>query len=275
MEKLSAWLPAPEKITELVMLHGGKLLLALVTLLVGIWLINRFGRVLRKLFELRSFEQTLQTFLISLITTTLKVLLIVSVITMIGVQMTSFIAILGALGLAFGMALSGTLQNFAGGVVLLIFKPYKVGDFVEMQGHSGIVKEMQIFHTVLNTPDKKTIIIPNGPISSGSMINYSAEEQRRVDWQFSISYSSSIDLAKEVIMKTLAADQRILPDPAPFVGVGALADSSVDLTTRAWVNVQDYWDVFFDINERMKKAFDAQGLVIPFPQRDVHLAKNE
>ncbi len=271
MEEISKWLPAPEKITELIMIHGGKLLLALITLLVGIWLVNRFGRLLKRLFQMRSFEQTLQTFLISFITITLKILLIITVISMIGVQMTSFIAILGAAGLAFGMALSGTLQNFAGGVVLLILKPFKVGDYIEAQGFAGTVTEMQIFHTILNTPDKKKVIIPNGSLSAGSMINYSAEPLRRVDWSFGIDYNASIDHAKEIVGMVLASDERILKDPEPFIGVGALADSSVDLTTRAWVNAPDYWDVFFSINERVKKAFDNKGITIPFPQRTVHL----
>lgn len=273
MDNISAWIPAPEKITELIMLHGGRLLLALITLIVGLWLIRRFGKVLRKLFELRSFENTLQTFLISLISITLRILLIISVITMIGVQMTSFIAILGAAGIAFGLALSGTLQNFAGGVILLIIKPFKVGDYIEAQGFAGVVKEMQIFHTILNTPDKKTIIIPNGGLSAGTMINYSTEPMRRVDWTFGISYSDNIDNARDVILRVLANDQRILPDPAAFVGVISLGDSSVDLVTRAWVNAPDYWDVFFEMNEKVKKAFDANDISIPFPQRDVHLIK--
>ncbi|MFO7723822.1 MAG: mechanosensitive ion channel [Bacteroidales bacterium] len=270
---ISSWIPAPEKLTELLMTYGGKLLLALATLLIGLWLINRFARILRRLFELRSFEQTLQTFLISLIKITLKVLLVISVITMIGVQMTSFIALLGALGLAFGMALSGTLQNFAGGVMLLIFKPYKVGDFIEFQGFTGTVKEMQIFHTILNTPDKKTIIIPNGGISTGALVNYSYEPERRVDWTFGISYTDDIDQARSVVLARLGEDPRILKEPEPFVGVGNLGDSSVDLTTRVWVKSPDYWDVFFDINEKIKKSFDSQGITIPFPQTTVHLQK--
>jgi small conductance mechanosensitive channel len=270
---ISAWIPSPEKLTELVMTYGGKLLLALVTLLVGLWLINRFAKILRRLFEMRSFEQTLQTFLISLITITFRVLLVISVITMVGVQMTSFIALLGAMGLAFGMALSGTLQNFAGGVMLLIFKPYKVGDFIEFQGFTGIVKEMQIFHTILNTPDKKTIIIPNGGISTGALTNYSHEPERRIDWTFGISYSDDIDRTRSVILGQIEQDPRVLKEPAPFIGVGKLGESSVDMTTRAWVKSVDYWDVFFDINEKVKKAFDNQGITIPFPQTTVHLQK--
>ena len=271
MEEIQSMLPATDKLIELVVTYGGKLVLAIITLLLGLWLIKRLSKGLRKLFEARSFEKTLQTFLISMISIILKILLFISVIMMVGVQMTSFIAILGAAGLAFGMALSGTLQNFAGGVILLILKPFKVGDFVEAQGYAGTVKEMQIFHTVLNTPDKKTVIIPNGALSSGSMINYSAETVRRVEWTFGISYSDNLDKARDIILEVVKADERILGDPEPFVGLISLGDSSVNLVTRVWVNSTDFWPVFFDINERVKRTFDSKGISIPFPQRDVHL----
>jgi small conductance mechanosensitive channel len=190
---------------------------------------------------------------------------------MIGVQMTSFIALLGAAGLAFGMALSGTLQNFAGGVMLLILKPFKVGDYIEAQGFAGTVMEIQIFHTVLNTPDKKRIIIPNGGLSAGSMINYSAEPIRRVNWDFAIAYSEDIDKVKQTVIDVVSADDRVLKDPEPFVAVASLGDSSVNLTVRAWVNSPDYWSVFFKMNEAVKNEFDAKGISIPFPQQDVHL----
>lgn len=271
MQDLVSLLPSSEKLMEWVVAYGGKLLLAVVTLIVGLWLISRLTKLLRKVFELKSFEQTLQTFLLQLIAVVLKILLFISVITMVGVQMTSFIALLGAAGIAFGMALSGTLQNFAGGVMLLIFKPFKVGDYIEAQGYSGTVKEILIFNTVLNTPDNKTIIIPNGGLSTGSMINYSTEPRRRVDWTFGISYTDSIDKAREIILEIIQADKRVHPDPAPFVGVISLGDSSVNLVTRVWVDAPDYWDLFFEVNEKVKKAFDNQGISIPFPQHDVHL----
>lgn len=271
MEKLTSYLPSSAWFMEFVLTYGGKLLLALVTLLAGLWLIGRLSKVLKKIFEMRAFEHTLQTFLIQLIATTLKLLLFISVITMAGIQMTSFIAILGAAGLAFGLALSGTLQNFAGGVMLLILKPFKAGDYIEAQGFNGTVKEIQIFHTILNTLDNKTIIIPNGPLSNGATTNYSTEPRRRVDWTFGISYSDNIDHAREIVLGLLNADKRILQDPAPFVGLISLGDNSVDLATRAWVETHDYWDVFFAINERVKKAFDDKSISIPFPQHDVHL----
>lgn len=271
MEKLTELVPSSGELYSLIMTYGGKLLLALITLVIGLWLIGRLKRVLKKVFEMRAYEQTLQKFLLQLISVTLKILLLISVISMIGIQMTSFIALLGAAGLAFGMALSGTLQNFAGGVMLLILKPFKVGDYIEAQDYAGTVSEIQIFHTILHTPDKKTIIIPNGPLSNGSAVNYSASPLRRVDWTFGIGYSDNIDKAKQLIMELLQHDQRILQDPAPFTGVISLGDSSVNIVTRAWVNSGDYWDVFFEINELVKKTFDAQGVSIPFPQRDVHI----
>jgi small conductance mechanosensitive channel len=271
MKELISILPATEKMVEWAVAYGSKLLLALLTLIIGLWLITRLSKVLRRVFELRSFEPTLQTFLISLISIVLKILLFISVITMVGVQMTSFIALMGAAGIAFGMALSGTLQNFAGGVMLLIFKPFKVGDFIETQGYTGTVKEMQIFHTVLNTPDRKTVVIPNGALSAGSMINYTTEPVRRVDWIFGIGYADGIDAARTLIIGVLNADNRIHQDPAPFVGVASLGDSSVNLVVRAFVNAEDYWDVFYVMNERIKNEFDAQGITIPYPQRDVHL----
>lgn len=271
MEDLMNALPETDVLLELAITYGGKLLLALLTLIVGLWLIGKLNKGLNKLFKARDFEQTLQTFLSSLVGLTLKALLLISVISMVGVQMTSFIAILGAAGLAVGMALSGSMQNFAGGVMLLIFKPIKVGDYIEAQGHAGTVKEIQIFNTILNTPDKKTIIIPNGGLSTGSMINYSTEPVRRLDWTFRISYNDSIDKAREIIMEILNAEERIHQDPAPFVGLVNLGDNSVDLVTRVWVDAANYWPLFFEINEKVKKAFDAKGISIPFPQRDVHI----
>ena len=189
----------------------------------------------------------------------------------LGVEMTSFVAILAAAGLAVGMALSGTLQNFAGGVMILLFKPYQVGDFIEAQGYSGIVKEIQIFITVLTTPDNKTVLIPNGPLANGSLINYSTQPQRRVDWNFGIGYGDDLDKAYELIHQLLASDPQVLKDPAPFVALSTLGDNSVNLVVRAWVNASDYWDVHFRMNENVYRLFGEHGLSIPFPQLDVHL----
>ena len=192
---------------------------------------------------------------------------------MLGVEMTSFIAILGAAGLAVGLALSGALQNFAGGVMILLFKPFKVGHFIDAQGHSGTVKEIQIFSTILKTPDNKTILIPNGKLANDSMTNYSVEEKRRVDWTIGIGYGNDIDKAYEVIKRLLAEDDRILDDPEPFLALKELADSSVNIAVRVWVNAGDYWPVHFRLNEQVYKTFEDEGLDIPFPQQDVHLHK--
>ncbi len=271
MKDLTTLLPSSERMVELAITYGSQILLAVITLVIGLWLIGKLVKVLKRIFEMRSFEQTLQSFLIHLISITLKVLLLVSVVTMVGVQMTSFIAILGAAGLAFGMALSGTLQNFAGGVMLLIYKPFKVGDYIDAQGSVGTVAEIQIFHTILKTVDNKTVVIPNGGLSNSTLTNYSTEPLRRVDWNFSISYSENIDKARGIILSVVNSDARIHQDPAPFVGLISLGDSSVNMVTRVWVDTANYWDVFFAVNENVKKEFDKTGIVIPFPQRDIHL----
>ena len=271
MKDLSTLLPSSDRLVEIAVTYGGQLLLALITLIVGLWLIGKLVKVLKRIFEMRSFEQTLQSFLIHLITITLKVLLLISVVTMVGVQMTSFIAILGAAGLAFGLALSGTLQNFAGGVMLLIYKPFKVGDYIDAQGSAGTVAEIQIFHTILKTVDNKTIVIPNGGLSNSTMTNFSTEPLRRVDLTFGIRYSENIGKARQIMLDVINSDKRIHQDPAPFVGVISLGESSVNLVTRVWVDTIDYWDVFFFMNENVKIGFDKAGILIPFPQRDVHL----
>jgi small conductance mechanosensitive channel len=211
-------------------------------------------------------------FLKSLINILLKVMLVISVMSMVGIQMTSFIAVLGAAGLAVGLALQGTLQNFAGGVMILLFKPYEVGHFIEAQGFMGTVKEIQIFTTVLLTPDNRKVIIPNSPLATGSIINYSAMPTRRIDFSFDISYSDDIDKAKAILLKMAREDVRVLKeeDP-PEVMVESLGDSSVKLKLRCWVKSEDYWGLFFDTTEGAKKRFDAAGISIPFPQRDVHI----
>lgn len=251
--------------------YGLSLLGALIVLIIGWKIIGIIKRSMIKAMEKREMEPSLRSFLSSLLVILLRVMLIISVLTMLGVAMTSFIAILGAAGLAVGLALSGTLQNFAGGVMILLFKPFKVGDFIDAQGYMGTVKEIQIFNTILKTPDNKTVIIPNGGLATSSMVNFSTEPQRRVDWTFGIAYGDDAEKAKEVIMDLMKADQRILADPEPFVAIVELADSSVNFATRAWVNAGDYWGVFFDMNQKVYETFPKKGLNIPFPQMDVHM----
>jgi len=250
---------------------GLRIVGALVVLIIGLWIVKIIGNQTRKLMGKRNMDHALKSFLLSMINILLKTMLIISVLGMLGVEMTSFIAVLGAAGLAIGMALSGTLQNFAGGVMILIFKPFKVGDFIEAQGYMGIVKEIQIFVTIITTVDNKTIIIPNGGLATGSLINYSVQPTRRVDWSVGIAYGDDYDKARGIVMDLLKEDKRILADPEPFVALGELADSSVNLTVRAWVKAEDYWGVFFDFNENVYKTFAKKGINIPFPQMDIHM----
>lgn len=261
------------QLIEIAVEYGPKLIGAFFVLIIGMWIIKAFTKGINKILTKHNYDKSLSSFLISVLGIVLRVLLIISILGMLGIEMTSFIAILGAAGLAFGLALSGTLQNFAGGVMILIFKPYKVDDLIDAQGYLGTVSEIQIFNTILKTPDNKTIIIPNGALFNASMTNYSSEERRRVDWTIGIAYGDDIDKAKDVIRKICNEDNRILKEPEVFIAVAELADSSVNFVVRAWVNANDYWSVFFDMNEKIYKTFNKEGLNIPFPQMDVHLHK--
>jgi small conductance mechanosensitive channel len=263
-----------ENAVEWIYIYGAKLLGAIIVLAIGLQLIKWFSSRLLNIFENRNIDSTLRPFLRSLIITTLRILLIISVLAMVGIQMTSFIAILGAAGLAIGLALSGTLQNFAGGVIILLFKPFKAGDFITAQGYSGTVSEIQIFVTVLKTPDNKTIIIPNSELSNNSLTNFSVQPTRRVDWMFGIAYGDNYQSAKETILELIKADERILQTPEPFIALHELGSSSVNIVTRVWVNSNDYWGVYFDMNEKVYAIFPEKGLNIPFPQMDVHIHGN-
>jgi len=260
---------------DLALEYGPKLAGAIIVWIIGGIIIKVITKGFESLLNKRDVDSSLRPFLKGIVGALLKVMLLISVLTMLEIEMTSFVAILGAAGLAVGLALSGTLQNFAGGVMILIFKPFKNGDFIDAQGHMGVVSEIQIFNTILKTPDNKTIIIPNGGLSNSSMVNYSAEEKRRVDWTFGIGYGDKIDDAKSVLLKLMSEDPRIISDPAaPFVAVSELGDSSVNFAVRAWVKSEDYWGVFFDMNEKVYNTFDKEGLNIPYPQMDVHVHKN-
>lgn len=264
-----------DAITGFVLTYGPRLIGAVVVLIVGLWITGALTRLVKKSLEKSDTDPALQTFIGSMTNVLLKILVYVTAISVLGVPMTSFIAILGASFFAIGLALSGTLQNFAGGVMILLFKPFKVGHFIEAQGHMGTVKEIQVFNTILNTPDNKIIIIPNGGLSTSSLTNFSMMPTRRVDWTFGIAYGDDVDKAYEVLRRLIAEDERILQDPAPFVAVRELGDSSVDFVVRAWVNSGDFWGVFFRMNEQVYRTFDKEGLSIPFPQRDVHLYQHK
>jgi len=273
MEEIS-----PEQITgymdtgvEMAMSYGPQLILAIVVLIVGLWIVNRVVRLMGAGMERSNTEPTLAKFLCNLTSFGLKALLLISVASMVGIETTSFIAVLGAAGLAVGLALQGSLANFAGGVLVLMFRPYKVGDFVEAQGVSGTINEIGIFNTVMKTPDNKVIIVPNGAISNGIITNYSMEATRRVDFVFGIGYGDDIGKAKATIERLIQEDSRPLADPAPQIVVSSLGDSSVNITTRVWVNAPDYWGFFFYLTEKVKLTFDEEGISIPFPQRDVHI----
>lgn len=259
------------KMIELGISLGSKLLIAVVILIVGRWLIKRIQRLVCTIMEKRKVEASLYSFVKSLISITFNFILVITIISVLGIETSSFIALFASAGVAIGMALSGTLQNFAGGVMILLFKPFKVGDTIEAQGQSGKVKEIQIFNTLITTPDNKIIIIPNGGLSTGITKNYSKEPTRRVDWEFGIGYGDSYDKAKTVIDRLLASDDRVLKDPAWFIALTSLGESSVNIVVRAWVDAPDYWDVYFNLNEKVYKTFTEEGLNIPFPQLDVHL----
>ncbi len=262
-----------DKLINLSTTLGSKLLAAIIIFLIGRWIVKRLKKLVSNILERRHVEASLSTFTRSLINITLNFLLILMVVGTLGVETSSIIALFASIGVGVGMALSGTLQNFAGGIMILLFKPFKVGDFIEAQGQSGTVKEIQIFNTILTTPDNKIIIIPNGGLSTGITQNYSTEATRRVDWQFGIAYGDNYDKARNVIEKLLNADNRILKNPDYFIALTSLGESSVNIVVRAWVNAPDYWGVYFDMNEKIYKTFAEENINIPFPQLDVHLVK--
>ena len=253
---------------------GGHILKAVIVFLVGRFLIRMLNRLVRRLMDKRNVDISIKTFVKSLVNILLTVLLIISVVGALGVETTSFAALLASAGVAVGMALSGNLQNFAGGLVILLFKPYKVGDWIDAQNVSGTVKEIQIFHTILTTADNKLIYVPNGALSSGVVTNYSNQTTRRVEWIVGVDYGEDYNKVEKVVREVLAADKRILDDPAPFIALHALDASSVNVVARVWVNSADYWGGYFDINKAIYATFNEQGINFPFPQLTVHQAPN-
>lgn len=253
---------------------GVTLLKALLVFIVGRLVISLLNRLVRKILSRRNIDPSVKTFVGSLVNVLLIVLLAVSIVAILGIETTSFAALLASAGVAVGMALSGNLSNFAGGLIILLFKPFKVGDYIEGQGESGTVREIQIFHTILTTPDNKVVYIPNGALSGGAITNYSREPLRRVDWTFGVDYGEDYQKVKGVITSIIARDTRILQEPAPFVALHALADSSVNVVVRVWVASADYWDVYFSINQAVYETFNREGIDFPFPQLTVHQAGN-
>lgn len=249
------------------------LVIALLIFYVGRMVIGLVVRGLRKVMQRQEVDKTLETFVCNLVRMALLVVVIIAAIGALGIQTTSFIAIFGAAGLAVGLALQGSLSNFASGVLIVLFRPYKVGDYIEGAGISGTVEQVQILTTLLKTPDNKAVIVPNSQIMDSVITNYSANDTRRVDMVVGVSYDDDLDKVRKTIQELVAADDRILPDPECTIAVSALADSSVNFVVRPWVKTQDYWGVKFDLTEAIKKRFDQDGISIPFPQQDVHLYK--
>ena len=254
--------------------HGSQLgftiIKALIVFLVGRLVINLLNKLVRKILSKRDIDPSVKTFVGSLVNVSLTILLIISVVGALGVQTTSFAALLASAGVAVGMALSGNLQNFAGGLVILLFKPYKVGDWIESQNFLGTVREIQIFHTILTTGDNKLVYVPNGALSSGVVTNYNTQETRRVEWVVGVDYGEDYDKVDRVVREVLAADNRILDTPEPFIALHALDASSVNIVIRVWVKTSDYWGVYFDINKAIYNTFNEKGINFPFPQLTVH-----
>ena len=251
-----------------------KILIALAIYFIGRWVVRRILKLVDVAMQHRNVDISLRSFTRNTISTVFTLLLVLIVVSTLGVNVTSLIAVASAATLAIGMALSGTAQNFAGGVMILLMKPYRVGDFISAQGQSGTVREIKLFSTVITTGDNQTIYIPNNSIATAIIDNYSTSETRRVDWTIGISYGDDVDAARRALLDLLAADSRVLTDPAPVVWVAALADSSVNLSVRAWVKNADYWDVFFENNEKIYKLLPLKGISFPFPQMDVHVKQN-
>ena len=264
-----------EKIWELLTLYGLKVVAAIAIFVVGRWVAKVVAGIIRKMMTKANVDPTLQKFVANIAYIALMAFVVVAALNQLGIQTTSFIAILGAAGLAVGLALQGSLSNFAAGFLMILFRPIRVGDYIEGAGSAGTVEEISIFTTTLVTPDNKTVIIPNAAMTGDNIVNWTVKGTRRVDMVMGIGYDDDIDRAKQIMADVLAKDSRILKDPAPQIAMVELADSSVNFVVRPWAKASDYWGVYMDAHEAIKKAFDAQGISIPFPQRDVHVYQHQ
>ena len=264
-----------QKVYEIFTVFGVKIVGAIVVFIIGRWVSKFIANLIRKLMDKREVDPTITKFVGNLTYFALLTFVVLAALGLVGIQTTSFIAVLGAAGLAIGLALQGSLANFAAGFLLILFRPFKVGDFIDAAGVAGTVETIQIFTTRLATPDNKTIIIPNSKLTGDNIVNFSTKGTRRADMVFGIGYEDDIDKARNIIIDVLSNDKRVLKDPPLQVAVSELADSSVNFVARAWVNAGDYWGVVFDTTETVKKRFDAEGVSIPFPQRDVHVYEHK
>ncbi|WP_343216171.1 mechanosensitive ion channel family protein [Clostridium mobile] len=251
--------------------YGIKFIEILIVLFLGRWIIRVFLNVMDKSLKKSKIDVSLHSFIKSILTMILRIVLFLTIASMLGIPITTFLAVLSAAGVAVGLALKDSLSNFAGGILVLIFRPFNVGDYIETQGYSGTVKEIQLLYTYMNTADNKKIIIPNGELANGKIINYSAEEHRRVDLKFSIGYHDDIVKAKNIIKETINSNSLIFKDPEPFVAVGEYGNNSINLIIRVWCNNSDYWTIYHHLQEEVKLGFDREGITIPFPQMDVHM----
>ena len=260
---------------DVIATFGLQIAAAIAILVLGRWIAMALTKLTRRAMEKAKVDTMLARFIGNLVYVALLTFVALAAINQLGVQTTSFIAVIGAAGLAIGLALQGSLANLAAGLLIILFRPYKVGDYIEGGGVAGTAEEVQIFTTILKTPDNKTIIVPNAQIMGGTITNYSARAERRIDLVVGVGYDADLDKTRQVLTAILNEEPRVLKEPAPLIGVVELADSSVNLVVRPWVKTEDYWPVYFDLNERIKKRFDAEGITIPFPQRDVHIYEHK
>ena len=274
-ENASESAPVMEQIQTIGMEWGLKIVTFLLVIIIGMWIAKMIKKGVVSIMDKKGVDPTLTSFLSSLLYVALQAFVIIAALEKLNVKTASFVAILGAAGLAIGLALQGSLANFASGVLMIIFKPFKVGDVIDAGGNVGSVLEIGIFTTILKSPDNKKMIVPNSQVTGGTITNINAFGTRRVDLVAGIGYSDDIDKARNVLNEIIAADSRVLKDPAPTVAVVELADSSVNFVVRPWVNAADYWGVYFEMTETIKKRFDEEGISIPFPQRDVHLYEHK
>lgn len=271
IEKISMSQDALDKFITMCMSYAPKLLLAILTLIVGFWISKRIANGALRIFRINHMEPSLSKWLSSFLSAFLKIIIIISVASMVGIETTSFIALLGAAGLAIGLALQGSLTNFTGGLLILFFKPFKVGDYISAQGEEGTVETIDIFYSYLKTSDNRSVILPNGPLAGGKIINVNCLDRRRVDIEVGISYSSDYKIAAEILTKLALSDQRVFSQPAPFIGVKTHGDNAINLVFRVWCRTPDYWDVFYFLNDNLKKTLEDANISIPFPQREVHV----
>lgn len=264
---------ALEFVTKGLLDFGWDILIAVAIYIVGRWIVRYLDRLLGRIFTRREMEVSLAKFIRSFVRTALYVIIIITIVRKLGIDTSSFVALLASTGVAIGMALSGTLQNFAGGIMILLLRPFRIGDYVQTQGVEGSIKEIKLFNTVINTVDNKLITLPNGPIVNNIINNFSAENRRRVDLSVSISYGDDYDVARQALLDMLAADERVEKDPAPFVAIGSLGENAVNITIRVWAKSSDYWGIYHDLNEKIYKELPAKGIHFPFPQIQVHVDK--